>query len=139
MEDWEKELDDFLQTHKAEVEKAAQSKETKRARKFIRAIVEPTFTKLKAVLDKRGREAFVVSGDLSRRLEVWFKGIREIEYTLTINGDRIDCKYKAIGENDGGLKDIVGKDPPTIENTTQAHIGKHFVDTYTRDIRHNPR
>lgn len=138
MEDWEKELDDFLQTQKVEVDKSQEIEERKRARKFIHEIVDPAFDKLKAIVNKHGRQAFIVSGDLSRVLEIWFKGTREIKYTLTINGDRIVCKYKAIGENNGGLRGNRNADP-TIDNITQAHIGKHFVDTYTRDIRHTPR
>jgi len=138
MEDWEKELDDFLETYKTQVDKAPETKETKRARKFIEEIVQPAFDKLKAIVNKHGRQAFVVSSDFSRRLEVWFKGTREIKYTLTINGDSIVCKYKAISENDGGLKGNRDADP-TIDNITQAHIGKHFVDIYNRDMRQNPR
>ena len=139
MEDWEKELDDFLQTQKVEVDKASETEETKRARKFIEEIVQPTFKKLKDILNTHGREAFVVSGDLSRLLEVWYKGTREIKYYfLTINGEGITCKYHAISENDDGLKGNGDKDP-TIHNTTKAHIGKDFVDIYTRDMRQNPR
>ena len=130
MEDWEEKLESFLRRREEKAEIAPEIDERKKAQEFINKIVGPAFEKLETIFNKHGCQAFVVSGDLSKLLEVWYKGTREIEYPIEIRGDSIHNAWKAIHRRGERLKGNGEAEP------TEANILNHFVDNYTMAMRH---
>jgi hypothetical protein len=148
MADWEKDLDEFLDTKSRDetVAEAQEASNSDLAHHFINEVVLPAFHEVRVALENRGRLVQVSgwgSGSYAN-IKVHYERAQELDYTIKVNvsprgafpyyedrfRDRTDGKmYK--GEN------ILGtSSDQDVTKFTVDDVRKHLLEQYKRSEAH---